>query len=75
MSPMTDDPDRRRGERRGPVFWRRIEELADSPDFIERARREFPSFAALAERSVDRRRFLQLTAASMAMMGLAACGP
>jgi len=72
---MTDCPDSSRGERRGPIFWRRIEELADSPDFLERARREFPSFAALAERSVDRRRFLQLTAASMALMGLAACGP
>ena len=72
---MTDGPDRRGGQRRGPVFWRRIEELADSPHFLERARREFPSFAALAERSVDRRRFLQLTAASMALMGLAACGP
>ena len=71
---MTDDPDRS-GRRSGPIFWRRVEELADSPEFLERARREFPSFAALAERSVDRRRFLQLTAASMALMGLAACGP
>jgi molybdopterin-containing oxidoreductase family iron-sulfur binding subunit len=71
---MTDDPDRRPGGRSGPIFWRRIEELVESPDFLERARREFPAFAALAERSVDRRRFLQLTAASMALMGLAACG-
>ncbi len=57
------------------MFWRRIEELAEAPDFLERARRDFPSFAALAEQSIDRRRFLQLTAASMALMGLAACGP
>ena len=71
---MTDDSNARRGQRRGPAFWRRIEELADSPDFLERARRDFPSFAALAERSVDRRRFLQLTAASMALMGLTGCG-
>ncbi|HJS91678.1 MAG TPA: TAT-variant-translocated molybdopterin oxidoreductase [Steroidobacteraceae bacterium] len=71
---MTDDPAGRRGERRGPIFWKRIEELADSPDFLERARREFPAFAALAESAVDRRRFLQLTAASMALMGLSACG-
>jgi len=62
------------GERRGPIFWRRIGELADSPEFLERARREFPLFAALAEKAVDRRRFLQLTAASMALMGLTGCG-
>ncbi|MGH8169080.1 MAG: TAT-variant-translocated molybdopterin oxidoreductase [Steroidobacteraceae bacterium] len=74
MPPITGDPDGRRGGRRGPIFWRRIEELADSPALLERARREFPSFAALAEGSMDRRRFLQLTAASMALMGLTACG-
>jgi MoCo/4Fe-4S cofactor protein with predicted Tat translocation signal len=66
---------RRLAERRGPLYWRSLEELAESPEFLARAREEFPGFAAAAEQSYDRRRFLQLTAASMALMGLAACGP
>jgi len=66
---------RRLAAHRGPLYWRSLEELAASPEFLARAREEFPGFAAAAEQSYDRRRFLQLTAASMALMGLAACGP
>ncbi|MGH8220980.1 MAG: molybdopterin oxidoreductase, partial [Steroidobacteraceae bacterium] len=45
------------------------------PEILERARSQLPVYAALADSSFDRRRFLELTAASMALMGLAGCGP
>jgi MoCo/4Fe-4S cofactor protein with predicted Tat translocation signal len=55
-------------------YWRSLEELAETPEFAAVVEREVPRFRdALA--GVDRRRFLQLMAASMALGGLAACGP
>jgi MoCo/4Fe-4S cofactor protein with predicted Tat translocation signal len=61
--------------RRGPAYWRSLEELADTPDFVAQMEGEFPRFAAAAAGAPDRRRFLQLMAASLALGGLAACGP
>ncbi|HEX7970420.1 MAG TPA: TAT-variant-translocated molybdopterin oxidoreductase, partial [Stellaceae bacterium] len=66
---------RRLRERRGPAYWRSLEELADTPEFLAHVQDEFPRFAAAAAGALDRRRFLQLMAASMALGGLAACGP
>jgi Fe-S-cluster-containing dehydrogenase component len=56
---------------RGPVYWQTLEEIASSDAFLEQARR----LAAAGLQSPDRRRFMQLAAASMALSGLAACGP
>jgi Fe-S-cluster-containing dehydrogenase component len=56
---------------RGPLYWQTLEEIASSDFFLEQARR----LAAAGLQSPDRRRFMQLAAASMALMGLTACGP
>jgi MoCo/4Fe-4S cofactor protein with predicted Tat translocation signal len=65
----------RAAERRGPAYWRSLEELADIPEFVAQMQDEFPRFAVAAAGAPDRRRFLQLMAASLALGGLAACGP
>jgi molybdopterin-containing oxidoreductase family iron-sulfur binding subunit len=60
---------------RGPRFWRALEELAEQPAALDRLREAFPQLSQL-EPSLDRRRFLKLLGASLAMAGLAACsGP
>ncbi|MDH3253617.1 MAG: TAT-variant-translocated molybdopterin oxidoreductase [Acidobacteriota bacterium] len=58
---------------RGREFWRSLEELADDPEFEQVLHREFPEQAAVWPEGVDRRRFLQLTSASLALAGLAGC--
>jgi MoCo/4Fe-4S cofactor protein with predicted Tat translocation signal len=66
-------------ERHGRDLWRSLEELAGSAEFDELIAREFPRQAAILEREpdapggVDRRRFLQVAGASMALGGLTAC--
>jgi MoCo/4Fe-4S cofactor protein with predicted Tat translocation signal len=74
---MTDDPITPPGGV-GRAFWQSLDELAQSPDFLHRLEQRFPDeyarLAALAA-NLDRRRFLQLTAATLALSGLAACGP
>ena len=57
----------------GPEYWRSLEELAQDPSFEETLRREFPREAAALDSGVDRRDFLRLMGASLAMGGLAAC--
>ncbi len=57
----------------GPEYWRSLEELAATEEFEELVQREFPRQAAEWPRGLDRRRFLQLSGASMALGGLAAC--
>ncbi len=54
----------------GPCYWRSLEQLANEPAFAAFVEAEFPSIAP----EMDRRRFLQLMGASMALAGLAGCG-
>ncbi|MGK9067325.1 TAT-variant-translocated molybdopterin oxidoreductase [Stutzerimonas chloritidismutans] len=54
----------------GPRYWRSLEQLADEPEFAAFVEAEFPGIAP----EMDRRRFLQLMGASMALAGLAGCG-
>jgi molybdopterin-containing oxidoreductase family iron-sulfur binding subunit len=63
----------RLGHMRGPQFWRSLEELSRDPRFEDLLHREFPRQAAVWPESVDRRRFLQLAGASLALAGLSAC--
>ncbi|HEX9799488.1 MAG TPA: TAT-variant-translocated molybdopterin oxidoreductase [Thermoanaerobaculia bacterium] len=63
----------RLAERRGPEYWRSLEEVAASPAFDEMLHREFPRFAAEWPSDVSRRNFLQLAAASLGLAGLTAC--
>lgn len=55
----------------GQAWWQGLEALAQTPQGQAFFNDEFPGMAPL----LDRRRFLQLMAASLAMAGLAACGP
>src|SRR5437588_13010072 len=59
---------------RGKEYWRTLEELAETPQFAAIIEREVPRFRDMLG-ALDRRRFLQLMAASMALGGLSACGP
>src|SRR5262249_25750486 len=63
----------RLGEVRGKKFWRSLEELADSAAFQELMRREFPEQAAVWPDSWNRRQFLTLMGASLALAGLSGC--
>ena len=58
---------------RGDGFWRSLDEIADTHEFQEFMRKEFPRQAAPLESSLDRRAFLKLLGASMALAGLSAC--
>ena len=58
-------------DQRGPRFWRSLEELADSEGFRAWLRAEHPALAEAA--SLDRRDFLKLLGASLALAGLAGC--
>ena len=55
------------------TYWRNLEELADSPAFEELVRREFPQQAEEWDDPVERRTFLKLMGASLALAGLSGC--
>ncbi len=55
-------------------YWRSLEELAQTPEFAAIIARQAPRFRDIVN-AFDRRRFLQLMAASLALGGLSACGP
>ena len=53
--------------------WRSLEELAATPEFLDRLHREFPRHAAELDAGFDRRRFLSVAGASLGLAGLTAC--
>ena len=55
----------------GKRYWRSLEEVADTPDFQAFLEDEFPGRSTLL--SLDRRDFLKVMGASMALAGLAGC--
>src|SRR6266852_6998475 len=55
------------------AYWRSLEELADSPLFEEFVQREFPQQAEEWTDPVERRTFLKLMGASLALAGLSGC--
>ncbi len=58
---------------RGRQYWQSLEELAQTDEFQEYLEREFPRQASVWDRSMDRRRFLKILGASLALTGLAGC--
>ncbi len=54
-------------------IWRSLDELEQAPDFEEWLHREFPRQAAVWPEGLDRRGFLTLSGASLALAGLTAC--
>ncbi|MBI4460947.1 MAG: TAT-variant-translocated molybdopterin oxidoreductase, partial [Acidobacteria bacterium] len=57
----------------GERYWRSLEELAASPQFLQLMQREFPSSCVAETDSISRRRFLRLMAASLALAGFTGC--
>ena len=54
-------------------YWRSLEELADAPEFREFVAREYPQHAEEWDDPVERRTFLKLMGASLALAGLSGC--
>ncbi|HWB20647.1 MAG TPA: TAT-variant-translocated molybdopterin oxidoreductase [Phycisphaerales bacterium] len=67
-----------RNERRegasGKLYWRSLEDLQDTPEFNEFVEREFPTSASEILTNEDRRGFLRVMAASLALAGLGLTG-
>lgn len=63
----------RLAEKRGQAYWRSLEELAETPEFEEFLHKEFPRQAAPMLSAVDRRGFIKLLGASLALAGLTSC--
>jgi molybdopterin-containing oxidoreductase family iron-sulfur binding subunit len=61
------------GPGRGKQYWRSLEELADSPVFEEFVRREYPQHAEEWNDPIERRTFLKIMGASLALAGLSGC--
>jgi MoCo/4Fe-4S cofactor protein with predicted Tat translocation signal len=61
------------GDLRGKEYWRSLEDLSRSEAFDDFFANEFPQQAVALEKGVDRRDFVKLMGASVAMAGLAAC--
>jgi len=62
--------------KRGPEFWRSLDELAETTEFQDLLHREFPRHASEwtdDKDGVSRRGFLQLAGASLTLAGLTAC--
>jgi molybdopterin-containing oxidoreductase family iron-sulfur binding subunit len=57
----------------GKQYWRSLEELADSPVLREFVTREFPQQAQEWDDPIQRRSFLKLMGASLALAGLSGC--
>ncbi|MGZ8867613.1 MAG: TAT-variant-translocated molybdopterin oxidoreductase, partial [Thermoanaerobaculia bacterium] len=63
------------GDLRGKDYWRSLEELSRSDVFDEFFESEFPRQAAALSNGVDRRSFVKLMGASVALAGLTGCRP
>jgi MoCo/4Fe-4S cofactor protein with predicted Tat translocation signal len=59
--------------RTGKKYWRSLEELADTPQFREFVAREFPQQAEEWNDPIERRTFIKLMGASLALAGLSGC--
>ena len=57
----------------GRQYWRSLEQLAETPGFLDWLHREFPAHASEFTSGPSRRRMLQLMAASFGLAGLTAC--
>jgi molybdopterin-containing oxidoreductase family iron-sulfur binding subunit len=60
-------------DKRGREFWQSLEELAETEGFEELLHSEFPRHASEWDEGTDRRTFLKLMGASLALAGAAGC--
>jgi MoCo/4Fe-4S cofactor protein with predicted Tat translocation signal len=66
---------RRLAGQTGRVYWRSLEELADTPGFAGWVGEEFPGLAQAFAHALDRRHVLRMIGASLSLAGLASCSP
>ena len=59
--------------RSGKKYWRSLDELADTPQFREFVAREFPQQAEGWNDPLERRSFIKLMGASLALAGMSGC--
>jgi len=59
--------------RTGKKYWRSLDELADTPEFREFVAREFPQQAEGWNDPIERRTFMKLMGASLALAGMTGC--
>jgi molybdopterin-containing oxidoreductase family iron-sulfur binding subunit len=71
--PVSFEGVRRRVDGPRARYWKSLDELADTPAFLEFLHREFPEQASTFEDPKGRREFMQLMGASLALAGLTAC--
>src|SRR5262249_46055009 len=64
---------RRLADSKGRRFFKSLEELAETPGFVEFLQREFPHAASEWSDPSGRRDFLRVMGASLALAGLTAC--
>lgn len=57
----------------GKQYWRSIEEFADSPEFEDKIKGEFPLSVENWDDSLSRRNFIKVMGASLALAGLSGC--
>ncbi|RUL89578.1 TAT-variant-translocated molybdopterin oxidoreductase [Tautonia sociabilis] len=57
----------------GPRYWRGLEELSQTDEFLGYLQREFPDAADAWDDPASRRQFLKLMAASLALAGVTGC--
>jgi len=64
---------RRLADSTGRTYWKSLEELARTPQFLEFLHREFPEQASSFDDPEGRRGFLKMMGASLALAGLTGC--
>src|SRR5438477_5290647 len=73
LSPELQAIQQRLDDSQGKRYWRSLEELADTEAFQELMRGEFPEQADIWPHGLNRRHFLTLMGASLALAGLSGC--
>ena len=64
---------RRMDGTRGRRYWKSLDEIAETPQFLEFLHREFPQNASELDDPAGRRNFLKIMGASMALAGITGC--
>lgn len=73
VSEIREKLEQLRNEKSGAAYWQSLEELSETKAFDEFMHKEFPRQAAPLEFTLDRRNFVKLLGASMALAGLTSC--